>query len=447
MALVPFLSRLKAMVSPARSEPPFPVERLPDDVLALVLRALSQTSFRHALVSKRWLRLSTAALSHLTVQHRGFKTFLLEIHNPEHFRNAQLAWLPLPHLLSALRRFHALTHVSLGSFSILSADGDVLFQCLAATCPRLLYLTVEHQFKMSVTVDGLASLFRGCRKLRELFLLTTNGLPHLPASLSLLTDLQTLHVCSNIHYGEDKLQELVSPPESIGALQQLRELRISAGANFRGLDECVGLLSNLRTLSISNLWSETVLPESLGNLPRLKTLELDLPALERLPEKFCEGSLPACLEKLSLSRCEKLQELPPSLYTLTRLESLHIELCSLIESLKPLIPPHPPDGSERKSESFSPVEMVITAVLCTAAVFAAMLLISIPLLTVQEIIAPASTALGVRPPVMLVPAALLASAAASSNNVGAILGSLLLAVVVLLVSLTLHQTSPRNTRA
>ncbi|CAI5989292.1 unnamed protein product [Closterium sp. NIES-64] len=108
--------------------------------------------------------------------------------------------------------------------------------------------------------------------------------------------------------------------------------------------------------------------------------------------------------------------------------------------------------------------MVITAVLCTAAVFAAMLLISIPLLTVQEIIAPASTALGVRPPVMLVPAALLASAAASSNNVGAILGSLLLAVVVLLVSLvpdawlnpamllaaallTLHQTSPRNTRA
>ncbi|CAI5492898.1 unnamed protein product [Closterium sp. Naga37s-1] len=217
------------MVSDARSEPPFPLERLPDDMLALVLRSFSQTSFRHALVSKRWLRLSASALSHLTVQHRGFKSnddSIFETHPFEVDRNAELAWLPFPHLLSALRRFPALTHVSLGSFSILSADGDALFQCLAATCPRLLHLTVEHQFKMSVTVDGLASLFHGCRKLRELRLFTTNDLPHLPASLSLLTDLQTLHVCSHTRYGHDSLQELVSPPESIGALQQLRELGI-----------------------------------------------------------------------------------------------------------------------------------------------------------------------------------------------------------------------------
>ncbi|CAI5483835.1 unnamed protein product [Closterium sp. Yama58-4] len=280
MALVPILSRFKAIVLPARSEPPFPLESLPDDVLALVLRSLAQTSFRHALVSpsplerlpddmfaqtsfrhaalvsKRWLRLATSALSHLTVQHRGFSNdSKIETHPFERDRCAELAWLPLPRLLSALRRFPALTHVSLGEISILSADGDALFHCLAATCPRLLHLTVEHQFGMSVTVDGLASLFQGCRKLRELFLLTTNGLPHLPPSLSLLTDLQTLHVCSRTRYGHDSLQELVSPPESIGALQQLRELRIGVGLCFRGLglDQSVGLLrGTLRKLSITS---------------------------------------------------------------------------------------------------------------------------------------------------------------------------------------------------
>ncbi|CAI5516981.1 unnamed protein product [Closterium sp. Naga37s-1] len=235
------------MVSPARAEPPFPVESLPDDVLALVFRSLAQTSFRHALVSKRWLRLATSALSHLTIRHRELST--QEIRDSEHSRNAQLAWLSLPRLLSALRRFPTLTHVSLSEYSIVSADGDALFQCLAATCPFLSHLTVEHKFRMAVTVDGLESLFRGCRKLRELRLLTTDSLPHLPPSLSLLTDLQTLHVCAHPRYGDDSFQELVSLPESIGALQQLRELRIRAGASFQRLGECVGLLTNLRKLS------------------------------------------------------------------------------------------------------------------------------------------------------------------------------------------------------
>ncbi|CAI5983037.1 unnamed protein product [Closterium sp. NIES-64] len=443
-------SRMNAiMVSPARADPPFPVESLPDDVLALVLRSLARTSFRHALVSKRWYRLATSALSHLTIRHQNLS--MQEIRDSEHFRNAQLAWLPLPRLLFALRHFPTLTHVSLGEFSIVSADGDALIRCLAATCPFLSHLTVEHQFRMAVTVDGLASLFHGCRKLRELRLLTTDGLPHLPPSLSLLTDLQTLHVCAHPLYGDDSLQELVSPPESIGALQQLRELRVSAGSSFQGLGECVGRLTDLRKLSIgtthlsrtvtklpdaigdldrlesleveldglecipeslqlltglkslslqskrlqrlpgnvmagltqlqslslhacdslgilpeslcflplsslsisscSSLISlphhigalshlETlkllsldnirVLPESMGDLPQLITLELDLPALEHLPERLCEGSLSACLEKLSLTNCNELTELPPSLYMLTRLESLHIESCSNI---------------------------------------------------------------------------------------------------------------------
>ncbi|CAI7815577.1 unnamed protein product [Closterium sp. NIES-53] len=241
-----------------------------------------------------------------------------------------------------------------------------------------------------------------------------------------LTQLQQISI-----NGCDSLEIL---PESICFLL-LSCLSISYCRSLTSLPHHIGALSHLETLNLLDLGDIRALPESLGNLPRLKTLELDLPALEHLPESFCESSLPACLEKLSLSRCEKLQELPPSLYTLTRLKSLHIELCSLIESLTPLTPPNPPEGSERESESLSPVEMVITAVLGTAAVFAVMLLISEPLRTVQEIIAPASTALGIRPSVMLVPAALLAYAAARSESVVAILVSMLLVVVVLLVSL------------
>ncbi|CAI7729638.1 unnamed protein product [Closterium sp. NIES-54] len=132
-----FLCRLQAMVSPSRTEPPFPLESLPDDVLELVLRALAETLFRHAaLVSKRWLCLATAALSHLTIQHLGFmRTPEMKERNPERFHSPRLSWLPLPCLLSALRRFPALTHVSLCEISILSADGDALFNCLAATYP------------------------------------------------------------------------------------------------------------------------------------------------------------------------------------------------------------------------------------------------------------------------------------------------------------------------
>ncbi|CAI7792046.1 unnamed protein product [Closterium sp. NIES-53] len=313
------------MVSPTavRADPPFPVERLPDDVLALVLRSLAPTSFRHALVSKRWYRLATSALSHLTIQHR-----CREIGNSEH--PAQLAWLPLPRLLSTLRRFPTLTHVSLGEFSIVCADGGALFQCLAATCPFLSHLTVEHQYRMAVTVDGLASLFHGCRKLRELRLLTTDGLPHLPPSISLLTDLQTLHVCAHPLYGDDSLQELVSPPESIGALQQLRELRIRAGASFQGLGECVGLLRNLRNLSISNHSSRTVtkLPDAIGgDLDRLETLEIELDGLECLPESL---QLLTGLKTLSL-QSKRLQRLPGNVMAgLTQLQSLSLHACNAL---------------------------------------------------------------------------------------------------------------------
>ncbi|CAI5532566.1 unnamed protein product [Closterium sp. Naga37s-1] len=432
MPFIPFPSRFNAMVSPARADPPFPVDRLPDDVLALVLRSLAQTSFRHALVSKRWYRLATSALSHLTIRHRDLS--MQEIRDSEHFRNAQLAWLPLPRLLSVLRRFPTLTHVSLSEFSIVSADGDALFQCLAATCPLLSHLTVEHQFRMVVTVDGLASLFHGCRKLREFRLLTTFCLPHLPPSLSLLTDLQTLHVCAHPLYGDDSLQELVSPPESIGALQQLRELRISAGTSFQGLGECVDLITNLRKLSIGTLFARTItrLPDAIGDLARLESLEIELDGLECIPESFqlltglktlfLQSENLQCLPEnvmagltqlrsLSLHACNSLKILPESICFLP-LSSLSISSCSSLTSLPHHI------GALSHLQTLKLLHLDNIRDLPESLVFIAL-----------------STAQYIRPSVLLVPAAVLAFAGARSGSAIAFVASLLLVVVLLLMSL------------
>ncbi|CAI5983039.1 unnamed protein product [Closterium sp. NIES-64] len=367
MPFIPFPSRFNAMVSPARADPPFPVDRLPDDVLALVLRSLAQTSFRHALVSKRWYRLATSALSHLTIRHRDLS--MQEVRDSEHFRNAQLAWLPLPRLLSVLRRFPTLTHVSLSEFSIVSADGDALFQCLAATCPLLSILTVEHQFRMVVTVDGLASLFHGCRKLREFRLLTTFCLPHLPPSPFAPHGSPKPSTCALIlSMAMTRYRSSFRRPRSIGALAAAAGVAdISAGNEFPGLGDIlpesicflplsslsisscssltslphhIGALSHLQTLSSSTLIISGICPKSLGKLPRLQSLGLDLPALRASARgDYVKSSLPACLEKLRLTNCEQLRELPHSLYKLTRLQSLHIDSCSRIESVKSLTPP------------------------------------------------------------------------------------------------------------
>ncbi|CAI5943185.1 unnamed protein product [Closterium sp. NIES-64] len=80
-------------------------------------------------------------------------------------------------------------------------------------------------------------------------------------------------------------------------------------------------------------------------------------------------------------------------------------------------------------------ERVTTGAVCTAEVFALMLLISIPLRTVQELMAPLSATHDIRLPVMLVPITVLVFAAARSKNTFAILGSLILLVVVLLIAL------------
>ncbi|GJP38318.1 hypothetical protein CLOM_g22771 [Closterium sp. NIES-68] len=262
--------------SPRQSEAGVPLcDEEGEEAVVLAARSGSAAavphSFRYALVCKRWHSAACHSLSHLAVRSR----------------------IEYPDLLAAVRRYPCLTRVTLGEGRIRAANwaswkGDALFQCLGATCPQLTHLTVEHQCYMTVSPDDLAPLFRGCRKLRHLRLATFPSLRHLPATIALLTDLRTLRLTRHSRYDEE-FTHLTSPPESIGALQQLRELRVSAGPRFQGLpsNRIIGALTSLTRLSLSLVNSDLRhLPAAIGHLPLLETLEIRMRALRCIPGSF-----------------------------------------------------------------------------------------------------------------------------------------------------------------
>ncbi|CAI5955249.1 unnamed protein product [Closterium sp. NIES-64] len=199
---------------------------------------------------------------------------------------------------------------------------------------------------MQVTCDGLSTLFHGCRKLRDLRVLTLHRLPHLPPNVTLLSDLRTLHLCRHTRfYSEDHLENLIASPERIGALQQLQELRVAAGSAFQGLPDSIGSLTNLRSLTFTNP-SLSHLPTSIGRLPHLQTLEIEMEKLEWIPDSFqhlthlrslslhskCltrgvpEHVMGAMLRLKALSlSCPEIDSLPDNLGALIQLETLKLE--------------------------------------------------------------------------------------------------------------------------
>ncbi|CAI5532091.1 unnamed protein product [Closterium sp. Naga37s-1] len=316
----------------APSPPPSPIAKvLSDDyLLSLVLRSLTRDSFHYALVSKRWYAIARHSLAHLAIKSR-----------------IQFSDLP-----DTIRRFSSLTHIELKEYRLMDARGDALFQCLGATCPQLTHLTVGFQLLiMHVTCNGLSSLFHGCRKLRDLRLLTLNLLPHLPPAVSLLSDLTTLHLCRAVDKDEDRFEQLVLPPESIGALQQLQELRVETGSAFQGLPDSISSLTNLRRLKLIHP-SLVHLNPSIGYLPQLQDLDIDMEMLESIPDSFQHltsllsfSLLSFGLKRLpehvmgAMTRLEKLllrwlslHNLPDTICFLP-LSSLYIRRCNLLTSL------------------------------------------------------------------------------------------------------------------
>ncbi|OAY76183.1 putative disease resistance protein RGA1 [Ananas comosus] len=164
----------------------------------------------------------------------------------------------------------------------------------------------------------------------------------------------------NLHYLDlVDINSLVTLPESIGSLQNLRVLNLSKCCSLKWLPSSLCALKNLRNLNLSRLNSLVTLPEFIGNLQNLRILDLsNCSSLESLPSSLCDlknlhdlnlyclnslvtlpesiGSLQN-LRILSLSRCSSLLSLPSSSSDLQHLEKLNISRCGKLCELPKMI--------------------------------------------------------------------------------------------------------------
>ncbi|CAI7904747.1 unnamed protein product [Closterium sp. NIES-53] len=288
------------------THPEFPLDRLPDDVLSLVLQHLSRNSLAHAFVCKRWFRLTCLARVYLKV--------------PRAVHSAQL--------LSAVDTFPTLSQLDIAENTVPHAT-DELLRGISARCPNLTRLLIGYQFRARFSPAGLSALFRGCARLQQLRLFSLSGISALPASLTLLSQLEVLELGDDPAWrGLDTFTNLIAPDISLDSLRCMKKLVVSSRC-FESLPWSIGELTRLEHLEIH---SEVLrlLPGSFGQLGSLAVLKLEAKSLEELPESL--GRLKN-LQRMWLTNCESLSKLPDSFGQLSNLSFLSIHLCDRLRSL------------------------------------------------------------------------------------------------------------------
>ncbi|CAI5483809.1 unnamed protein product [Closterium sp. Yama58-4] len=291
---------------PTNQHPAFPLDRLPDDVLSLVLQHLSRNSLAHAFVCKRWFRLTCLARVYLKV--------------PRAVHSAQL--------LSAVDTFPTLSQLDIAENTVPHAT-DELLRGISARCPNLTRLLIGYQFRARFSPAGLSALFRGCARLQQLRLFSLSGISALPASLTLLFQLEVLELGDDPAWrGLDTFTNLIEPDISLNSLSCMKKLVVSSRC-FESLPWSIGELTRLEHLEIH---SEVLrsLPGSFGQLGSLAVLKLEAKCLEELPESL--GRLKN-LQRMWLTNCESLSKLPDSFGQLSSLSFLSIHLCDRLRSL------------------------------------------------------------------------------------------------------------------
>ncbi|CAI5976257.1 unnamed protein product [Closterium sp. NIES-65] len=290
----------------ANQHPAFPLDRLPDDVLSLVLQHLSRNSLAHAFVCKRWFRLTCLARVYLKV--------------PRAVHSAQL--------LSAVDTFPTLSQLDIAENTVPHAT-DELLRGISARCPNLTRLLIGYQFRARFSPAGLSALFRGCARLQQLRLFSLSGISALPASLTLLSQLEVLELGDDPAWrGLDTFTKLIEPDISLDSISCMRKLVVSSRC-FESLPWSIGELTRLEHLEIhSEVLSS--LPGNFGQLGSLAVLKLEAKSLEELPESL--GRLKN-LQRLWLTNCESLSKLPDSFGQLSSLSFLSIHLCDRLRSL------------------------------------------------------------------------------------------------------------------
>ncbi|CAI5958512.1 unnamed protein product [Closterium sp. NIES-65] len=370
-----------------------PIHSLSDDLLTSILRlvlsanptasdtstsdistSVCRTPYQVALVCKRWSCVAPLALTTLTVLSASSAASPAASFSPKRE-------LLCRRLEQALRKFPSLTRLHLDNHTIDFID-DRFLRALGSACPNLTYLflgkvrlPVRPPLVDAVSEAGLASVFRGCRRLEHVSVHCAPNIKSLPASLLDLPALRrlqleapSLKLFPEVSRGRlSTLRDLrllscnALPclPDSLGDLAGLTHLRIEKSDNLEQLPDSLCDLQPLDVLVISSCYWLTSLLDDLGQLPCLRVLELegcgeDIDNLLGLPDPVtslgqleklvlglsCSPSLPESvgaltrLKELQLRHCKGLTGLPVAMRAMTRLERLVVEECCELVALR-----------------------------------------------------------------------------------------------------------------
>lgn len=151
----------------------------------------------------------------------------------------------------------------------------------------------------------------GCTNLESLQLrgaIAEQGDPTIPEELGKLRSLRTLDLS---HLA------LCDLPESIGKLRSLRDLALEETPKLRALPRSIGRLTACRRLAINFTPALKELPREIGGMKHLETLHMAYSGIRTLPKELWD-----CTNLRSLVVPDEIEELPPGIRKLTKLEQL-----------------------------------------------------------------------------------------------------------------------------
>jgi Leucine-rich repeat (LRR) protein len=128
----------------------------------------------------------------------------------------------------------------------------------------------------------------------------------------------------------DSCKRLVKVHDSVGFLRKLEDLNLNRCTSLKILPHGIHLPS-LKTMSLRNCTTLKNFPEILGKMENITCLVLSDSGICDLP--FSIGLLVG-LANLTIDRCNKLFELPSSIFMLPKLETLEAYCCKGLARIK-----------------------------------------------------------------------------------------------------------------
>jgi Leucine-rich repeat (LRR) protein len=150
----------------------------------------------------------------------------------------------------------------------------------------------------------------------------------------------------------DSCKRLVKVHDSVGFLRKLEDLNLNRCTSLKILPHGINLPS-LITMSLRNCTTLKNFPEILGKMENITYLVLSDSGICELPLSI---GLLVGLAKLAIDRCNKLLELPSSIFMLPKLEALEAYSCKGLVRIK--------KGKVQLRETSSDVRSVVDFSFC-----------------------------------------------------------------------------------